>query len=209
MTNTVLTKTYTGLPWNRKEILRYAGAKGDLSAVDSVLDSCIQEAEGKFTYKVCYREFPVTHTEGRSDLGFMQTVSRDLSRNLQNCDRILLFAATIGIELDRLIAKYSRLSPVKALFFQAIGAERIESLCNAFNSEINDQARKAGSFTRPRFSPGYGDLPLETQKEIFKVLDCPRKIGLSLNESLLMTPSKSVTAIIGMGRAGEKDTEGL
>ena len=64
-------------------------------------------------------------------------------------------------------------------------------------------------YTRPRFSPGYGDLPINMQKDIFAALDCPRKIGLSLNESLLMSPSKSVTAIIGVsarpkqGRAPE------
>ena len=54
-------------------------------------------------------------------------------------------------------------------------------------------------FFKPRFSPGYGDLSLEVQKEIFSLLDCPRKIGVSLGDSLLMTPSKSVTAIIGYG----------
>ena len=59
---------------------------------------------------------------------------------------------------------------------------------------------------RPRFSPGYGDLPLELQKDVFRVLDCPRKIGLSLNESLLMSPSKSVTAIIGIGK-GDVEAE--
>ena len=56
-----------------------------------------------------------------------------------------------------------------------------------------------GKFLKPRFSPGYGDLPLEMQRDIFRVLDCSRKIGLTLNESLLMSPSKSVTAIVGIG----------
>lgn len=51
---------------------------------------------------------------------------------------------------------------------------------------------------KPRFSAGYGDLPLEVQKDIFRVLDCPRKIGLTLNDSLLMSPTKSVTAIVGI-----------
>ena len=46
----------------------------------------------------------------------------------------------------------------------------------------------------------YGDLPLEMQKDIFNVLDCSKRIGLTLNESLLMSPSKSVTAIIGISK---------
>ena len=49
-----------------------------------------------------------------------------------------------------------------------------------------------------RYSPGYGDLPLELQREIIRVLDCGRTIGITLTESLLMQPSKSVTAVIGM-----------
>ena len=85
---------------------------------------------------------------------------------------------------------------------QAVGAERIEALCDLFNGEITEKKRAEGLYTRPRFSPGYGDLPLELQKDIFDVLDCPRQIGLTLNQSLLMSPSKSVTAIIGVGADG-------
>ena len=54
----------------------------------------------------------------------------DLSKNLQGYDKAVFFVATVGIEIDRLIKKYSVLSPTKAVIFQAIGAERIESLCN-------------------------------------------------------------------------------
>ena len=50
---------------------------------------------------------------------------------------------------------------------------------------------------RPRFSPGYGDFPLTAQRDIFAILDCPKRIGLSLNQSLLLSPTKSVTAVIG------------
>ena len=124
--------------------------------------------------------------------------SNDLNKNLIGCDRIIVFAATIGIEIDRLISKYGRLSPAKALCFQAIGAERIESLCETFNNDMRERCAREGSQVRPRFSPGYGDFPLEAQKDIFRVLDCYRKIGLSLNDSLLMSPSKSVTALIGI-----------
>ena len=88
---------------------------------------------------------------------------------------------------------------------QAIGAERIEALCDVFCEKIRLDAESAGLFPRPRFSPGYGDFPLELQKDIFRVLDCSRKIGLTLNESLLMSPSKSVTAVIGLGPCAGTD----
>lgn len=199
MTNIVYTKTYPQPPFDKKEILRYAGVRGDVPELAELVQECMQEIENKLVYKVCFRESSIKDEKIYLDLDFLKTDSADLRKNLKGCSRVVLFAATVGIELDRLIAKYSRISPTKALLFQAIGAERIESLCDIFNGEITKQAEEAGLFTRPRFSPGYGDLPIETQKEIFSVLDCPRKIGLSLNDSLLMSPSKSVTALIGIG----------
>ena len=78
---------------------------------------------------------------------------------------------------------------------QALGAERVEALCDAFCAEFEG--------AKMRFSPGYGDLPLDTQRALFALLDCPRKLGLTLNESLLMSPSKSVTAIMGLAAKGE------
>ena len=110
----------------------------------------------------------------------------------------VIFGATVGLEADRLIKRYSRLDTARAVMLQAIGAERIEALCDAFCADIEENVAERGLFTRPRFSPGYGDLPLEIQRDFVRVLDCRRKIGVTLNESLLMSPSKSVTAIIGL-----------
>lgn len=157
------------------------------------MESCLQEVRSALSYQVCWCEFPV------SEIPFANTPSQDLRQLLQDCDRAVVFAATVGIGLDRLIARYSRVSPARALLFQAIGAERIEALCDLFCGEIAREQAALGRRTTMRFSPGYGDLPLELQRSIFPLLDCSRKIGLTLNESLLMSPSKSVTAIFGIG----------
>ena len=194
----ILVKKYDQPQVNTKEILRYMGCKEATSDMLALIDDCLKEVEGKLTYKVCYDTFDI-HVSGQEvNLGFAKCQSAGLATNLGDCHKAIIFAATIGLEIDRLIAKYSRLSPSKALCFQAIGAERIESLCNIFNDEVTEDQLTKGLHTRPRFSPGYGDLTLDIQKDVFAVLDCPRKIGLSLNESLLMSPSKSVTAIIGI-----------
>lgn len=200
MVNTVFVRAYRAPDFNKKEILRYAGVRGDAPELYALLQECLDEVESKLVYRICYREFTVTHYDSYLDLGFIKTESVGLKKNLYGCESIILFAATVGMEIDRLIARYATVSPTKSLLFQAIGAERIESLCDAFCREIAEEKAKIGFKTRPRFSAGYGYLPLETQKEIFAVLDCPRKIGLTLNQSLLMSPSKSVTAIIGVGK---------
>ena len=199
----IYTKNYPAPEINERECFRYAGTNFKVVSEEerALYEACLKEVEQKLTYKVCWGRFPVKRGESGLDFGFLQTDSKALLKNLEGCEEVIVFAATIGLELDRLIRRYTNLSPAKALFFQAIGAERIESLCDAFCDELKEE----GLRLRPRFSPGYGDLPLEMQKDIFRVLDCPRKIGLTLNESLLMSPSKSVTAIIGVGGKGEEE----
>ena len=206
MMQAVYVRSYPAPPFQKREILRYAqchvpaGAKGITEEEQNLLEECLAEAAGKLNYQVCWCRLPIIFEADTLDLTFTKTNSKGLRKNLEGCESIILFAATIGLGMDRLIAKYSRLSPAKALFFQAIGAERIESLCDLFCEEWKVRMQAEGKFLRPRFSPGYGDLPLTMQTDIFRVLDCPRKIGLTLNQSLLMTPSKSVTAIMGIGQ---------
>jgi len=189
---TVLTREYAPPPVREHEILRYAGCAvceaGE--ATLALMRDCLAEISGSLTYKVCYCELLDEQT-----IRQFTDVSRHLRHVLEDCIAVVVFGATVGVELDRLIARYGVLSPARALMMQAIGAERIESLCHAF---CVDLSREYGAPLTPRFSAGYGDLPLETQKDIFAILDCPRRIGLTLNDSLLMSPSKSVTAFVGI-----------
>ena len=190
MENIVHIKNYKSPPIDKKEILRYAKAGEDFCELEGLIDECILEVFDKLVYKVCYCELPIEK--------FIEHNSKDLEKNLWDCTSVVLFCATIGIEIDRLIARYASVSPLKSLLFQAIGAERIESLVNLFNDEIKEEKRLHTKSTSPRFSAGYGDFKIEAQKDIFKILEPSRKIGVTLNESLLMSPSKSVSAIIGI-----------
>lgn len=190
-------------PVNEREALRYAGVKESTPEISALLQECIALCENQLTPRVCYAFYPVERQEGQIDLGFARTDSSALRRNLAGCNEAVLFAATIGLEMDRLIARYARLSPARSVMLQAIGTERIEALCDAFEEELIRQ----GHELHPRFSPGYGDLPIEMQRDIFAALDCPKHIGVSLNQSMLMSPGKSVTALIGLdGETTERCT---
>ena len=194
------TKTYKPPPIRRREILRYAGCAESDAATTSLMEDCLTEAADALSYKVCYRELPVKIDGEKCDFGTFSVFSHQLARNLENCTRVLLLAATVGVGIDRLIQKYSRIAPSRALMLQAIGAERIEALCNAF---CDDTEKEMVVSLRPRFSPGYGDLPLSVQKDIISLLEAPKRIGLSLNDSLLMSPTKSVTAFAGISNSTE------
>ncbi len=194
----VTTKSYDFPPVNFNEIYRYAGGDSSLPEFTSLVNECLSLAKNKFVFNVCYTSLPVNVTENTVILGDYKIKSNNLSQNLIDCKNAVIFGATIGIEIDRLITKYGKTEPIKGLIFQSIGAERIEALCNMFNDEISAKENESGKFTKPRFSPGYGDFALENQKEIIKLLSTSKNIGLTLNESLLLSPSKSVTGIIGI-----------
>ncbi len=195
MSGTLLSASFSDIAVSEKEILRYCGCKEPDPALDELLQKCLAEAKEKLCYRVCYLELDVKTDESFCDFGVCKFGSASLSKALKDCDKAVMFAATLGAEFDRLIAKYSRVSPSAALVMQAIGAERIEALCDEFCRYISEKNQLCA---HNRFSPGYGDLALDTQKEIFALLDCERRIGLTLNDSLIMSPSKSVTAIFGL-----------
>ncbi len=179
-------------PVSEKEALRYARTnESDKNSV-MLLTECIREA-GLLKGKVSYCTLPVKIQGEKVDLGAFSLSSQCLSDFLKGSEKTVLFAATIGLDFDRLITKYNLLSPSKALMFQALGAERVEALCDHFC----DQIKKEYSLEEaPRFSPGYGDLSLSIQKDIISLLGANKNLGVFVNDSFLLSPSKTVTAFI-------------
>ena len=178
---------------DKSEVLRYMRSPRD-DRVMGLIEECIGEVEEILSASVCYDEYPVKINGGEVDLGFCKIESLDLAKNLAGCKKAIVFAATVGMGVDRLIKKYSLLSHSRSLCIGAIGNERIEALCDVFCSELKNKYENI----RPRYSAGYGDLPLSMQRDIFNALSCTKNIGVSLSERLLMTPQKSVTAIVGI-----------
>jgi len=204
MTPAVYIQALPEPPLCRREMLRYAHCRAEAEDTLGLLESCIGELDGRLSYRVCRCELPVEISGDRCNFGSFAVKSAGLAKNLGGCKSALLFAATVGIEPDRLVQRYSRLSPARALMIQAIGAERIEALCDEFCRRYESEQ---GCGLGPRFSPGYGDLSLDCQEDIFRLLDCPRRLGLCLNQSRLMSPTKSVTAFAGILPAPVRQTQ--
>ena len=198
--NTVYIKNYPEPQFNIKEVLRYSGADIHSSEMAEYAQRCMEEIKNKLIYKVCYCETDIKVSDNTVDFGYISTQSKNLSYTLKECKKAIIFCATVGIGIDREIAACMKRDAAKGFMFQAIGTERCESLCNEFVKDIKNEHMPEGIYLTPRFSPGYGDLSLDFQKDIFSLLDLPRKIGVTLNESLIISPSKSVTAIFGLSR---------
>lgn len=182
---------------NVSETLRYLGyGKTGVpeEGVRALLCECETEILAVQDLRACYSVFAVDASSENIDLGFAKVKSRSLFLNLAGCKKIVLFACTAGAGADRLVAKYSRISPAKAAVMQAAGAalaeDWCEELCALFKREYGE--------IKPRFSCGYGDLSLTLQRDIFAALSVTKHIGITLSDDCFMLPTKSVTALVGI-----------
>ena len=123
--------------------------------------------------------------------------SCNLSKHLEGCHAAYLVCGTLGAGFDAMHRRVSVASGTDALIVQAIGAAAIEKWMDSVEDEIRAELGP-GETLRPRYSPGYGDFPLEVQKDFERILEMPKTVGVTLSDSLLMTPTKSITAVIGL-----------
>ena len=108
---------------------------------------------------------------------------------------VIFLCGTIGAEFDAWQRRLSVLSAADALLSQQIGLAAVEKVMDEVEEGARKEIEVEGRKLKPRRSPGYGDLPLSLSRTILDELDAPRKIGVSITDSNLLVPSKSVTAI--------------
>ena len=189
-------------PLPRKNIFRYLGMgrAAEDPAVAALVDECLPDFLDSVHCRGCYTRVAVRINGKDVDFDAAQVSSASLSRHLAGCAEAILFAATLGPQADLQRRRAAVTSPAKALVLDAMGSAAFEAFCDLLCEEWakNNPALRL----RPRFSPGYGDLPLSFQKELLALLDSGRKAGITLSSALLMVPQKSVSAIVGMGQTG-------
>ena len=190
-----------------KEAVRYLGFgknaadERTLALIGEAFADLDREADPRY---VC-RIFDIEHgADEKIILGKLTIESRSLSRNLKGCGSIVLFGATLGPGVDRLLARTSVMDMAKAVIVQACAAALLEEYCDQCQSRIGEELEKEGLYLRPRFSPGYGDFDIHYQEPLMRMLDCAKAIGLTMTDSFMMSPTKSVTAVIGISRTQER-----
>ena len=190
---------------NKKEALRYFRAQlGDAQAevaIDVAYEKLRNELQPRYTVKrfgckaekdsVCLDNGTVFH-------------SKALARYVGDAQELFLFGATLGSRVDIALRRMALTSVAEAGAGQAVAAALIETYCDDCCEELQKQLPE-GKQLKWRFSPGYGDWPLEEQKILFPVLDCAHIIGLTLTESCMMAPVKSVTAVMAITEAAEEN----
>lgn len=187
----------------REEALRYLGWRGAcedervLSQLLEAEDLALREAEPA----VVVRRFALGESFALCGADFVPA-GKQVGALLENCSEAILLAATLGMQSERLLLRTQARSASLALILDAVLTAMIEQVCDEACHKIADSLRAQGLSLTPRFSPGYGDMPLEQTGKICAVLDASRQIGLSVSSSGLMIPRKSVTAIAGITDKG-------
>ncbi|HCA05459.1 MAG TPA: hypothetical protein DEO32_06150 [Ruminococcaceae bacterium] len=175
---------------SRGEALRYLGGanaepdKKMLSLLDECEEQVIRRASPKYLYTPL--DLPCSELEA----------GNDIKNHLSGCKKAVLMCATLGADIDKLIRVNQITNLARAVVLDSFASVAIEQVCDKAELEIAEKF--PGYYLTFRFSPGYGDYPISLQKYFLTKLDARRKIGLSVNESSILIPSKSVTAVIGL-----------
>lgn len=194
-----------GLTADREEMLRYLGYRGQalertmLEAVERCATLAEQSASPRY---VTGELSSVRITQKGVELDGLLLPGEDIRLHLGQSDAAILMGVTLGTQTERLIQYHRRRSMADAVMIDAAATALIEAACDRVEEGLRAFYQEKGMDVTDRFSSGYGDLPLETQPDIVRLLDAPRAIGLTCSSSLILIPQKSVTAILGVIPAG-------
>ena len=194
----------------RAEVLRYLGHHGqELSPeldgqIDTLCVRCLEISRPRASLA----SFAISPREERAGRGHdpaialegctLRLAGHDIAHHLADATEVVLLAVTLGADVDRELRRLSLTDPASQVIFDAAATAAIEAATDAADALARTYADERGLFASTRFSPGYGDLPLDCQPDFLAALDATRQLGITLTPSQLMVPTKSVTALVGI-----------
>ena len=189
---------------DKLEVLRYLGHNGQ--EIDSDLNlrinECIKETKNEIDTKYVYQIYDIKKDLNLNTVQFENTnlilKSKDISELLRDCDKCVLMCATLGFNIEKNIRRYSYNNLTKGIIIDACATTSIEEVCDLVQDSILDKIAKEEKSLTMRYSPGYGDLDISANRDILNVLDAHRKIGVTVTNTGIMIPRKSVVALIGI-----------
>lgn len=178
----------------RAEMLRYArcgdgvGVEKEAEQAQRLVDDLIRPAAAAVVFDIKRDGEKIfvadTELEGKS-----------IKKLLAPCNKCVVMAITVGFELDMKIAALGSSSPALSLLADAAASSAVEDACDACCESIESEL---GVKLTPRFSPGYGDLPMNIQPALLTLTNARRDLGLTVGAGCMLSPIKSVTAIAGI-----------
>lgn len=180
---------------NKNEILKYLGYR-----TGEVPEDIMEEIDEAISIvKKCARPKYVFRFFDKDDEVLKEiAVGRDMAELLRSSFKVILFAVTLGNEIEMEIRKLSFTNLSMSVVVDATASAAIE----AFAEELDKSFQKEFSefYLTDRFSPGYGDMPISIQNYFLTAINAKKEIGITTTAEGIMTPRKSITAIMGVSK---------
>ncbi|MDO5402293.1 MAG: vitamin B12 dependent-methionine synthase activation domain-containing protein [Eubacteriales bacterium] len=184
------------------EAARYLGYGQNEIDADTLklMRQCENEIVSQVRPRGIYRVFDVVVRQEGVEIAGTNLIlfGESIKRHLANCDRAVLMAVTLSDAADRMIRTFQVTDMAKAVIMDSMASAAVEQACNRLETEISRELPQY--YQTFRFGLGYGDLPISLQRDFIKILNADKLIGLHVNESSMLVPTKSVTAVIGLSR---------
>lgn len=182
--------------------LGYRNGVTELKAGDTLLiEECIKQGSYLCKPAGAYLNVPIS---SRSDSGVVldnkiNLQSRSLSNLLKDSHSVILMASTVGLEVSkRVFNEIEKGNAAAGLIIDSVASQTADAVLDWIVQMLNGMlAREGKRLTKHRYSPGFGDLPLLYQKDIFEALQLSR-LDMALTEKFMMVPEKSVIAVAGV-----------
>lgn len=193
---------FKGLSIPKKEVLRYLGHKNQEinGNIDRLIDETIEEAKELIAPKKVVARYRITikDTGVYLDNTNLVLTGEDIKNHLKYSKDIYIMAVTLGSVIEKKIAYYEKIDLTKAIILDSCATTAVEKFCDYIEEDIKKIAENENMGITFRYSPGYGDLPIDIQKDFLDTLNATKVIGLTVSRHNLLMPRKSVTAIIGL-----------
>ncbi len=186
----------TKLEPNAAELRCTLGMAGDAPLPPGLLRRAAQAARPRWTHL----RLPLARPAGGLSAGPLALPGQDIAAHLAGCEACELLALTLGEGMEQAIRAAEATDMAAAVVLDAAASVLAEQYAGLAQQRLAGEAAAEGLYLTSRFSPGYGDLPLELQGDFVRLLDAHRAIGLAATEHSLLTPRKSITAILGLAR---------
>ena len=184
------------------ETRRYAGLQRAKDFSENMIVEACREALLLIDSKALWQEYDydAIRQEIVVEKERFVLTGRNIGKHLSSCEKVFLLAVTVGDAIENEIdAKFKRGEYAAAILLDAAATAAVEQAADETEKALRRCAAKEGFFLRRRFSPGYGDWSLAAQRDITH-LCCAEEIGIILSEGLMLTPRKSITAVVGLSR---------
>lgn len=181
------------------EALRYLGVGGQAGEeLTRQVRAVAAELEAALQPRWAYRVLDLAWHDGVPSLGGVALAGSMAAKMLGECAQAAVLVCTLGAELERRLLAAQARDMARAVVLDACASAWVEAGCDAAQAEL--QALTPGRFLTDRFSPGYGDLPLEVQGPLCALIDAQRRLGVYVTSSQMLDPAKTVTAVIGIAQ---------